>query len=81
MKIFLTLLHVSIFSVAKASVGKTLNYNKGGLLGWRGCRREGWDGIPVAFAFLMRFRDHCITHAGMNSYGDQLDSATKKWKE
>lgn len=38
------------------------------------------NGIPVV-AFLMRFRDHCITHAGMNSYGDQLDSATKKKKK
>jgi hypothetical protein len=38
------------------------------------------NGIPVV-AFLMRFRDHCITHAGMNLYGDQLDSATKKKKK
>lgn len=36
------------------------------------------NGIPVV-AFLMRFRDHCITHAGMNSYGDQLHKQQAVW--
>ena len=34
--------------------------------------KERVTAFPLPLAFLMRFRDHCITDAGMNSYGDQL---------
>ena len=62
---------------AKASVGKTLSYNKGGCLDGEGVEismrgKERMTAFRLPLTFLMRFRDHCITNAGMNSYGDQL---------